>query len=298
MKKVTTEDVITKFKKVHKDNYIYDLVNYVKATKKVKVLCKEHGIFEITPNSHLNGSGCYFCGRKKINDGKRLSNEEFIEKSNSIHGYKYTYEKTKYLRYLDRVIITCKKHGDFTQQVRKHLLGQGCKKCVSESMYIDFVSMCKEKFEGYSYDKLVYEGMYKEVIITCNIHGDFTSKPINFYHKGQVCKKCINRTNSKPEAEWLDTQGVDESSRNVYINLNGKNYCVDGIDFENKIIYEFYGDFFHGNPDIFNGEEVNPLLKETYGSLYNKTLTKENDIKLSGFNLIKIWENDFKKTKK
>ena len=53
------EEVLENFKRVHGDKYDYSLVEYEKAVKKVNIICRNHGIFSITPNSHLNGSGCY-----------------------------------------------------------------------------------------------------------------------------------------------------------------------------------------------------------------------------------------------
>lgn len=45
----------------HNNLYNYSKVNYVKATEKVIIICSEHGEFQQTPNSHLNGSGCPKC---------------------------------------------------------------------------------------------------------------------------------------------------------------------------------------------------------------------------------------------
>ena len=40
--------------------------------------------------------------------------ENFIKKSNEIHNNSYSYLKTVYVNYdKDKVIITCKLHGDF-----------------------------------------------------------------------------------------------------------------------------------------------------------------------------------------
>ena len=72
--------VIDKFIKKHGDRYIYDLVDYKNAITKVSIICKKHGLFKITPNSHLNGSGCYECGREKVNLSRLISNEDFINK--------------------------------------------------------------------------------------------------------------------------------------------------------------------------------------------------------------------------
>lgn len=98
------------------------------------------------------------------------------------------------------------------------------------------------------------------------------------------------------EKEWLDMMNIN--NRNIYLNIGDKTLCVDGFDKENNIIYEFYGDFFHGNPYIYNSEEINPRLNEPYGSLYIKTKEREKLILEHGYNLITIWESDFKKINK
>ena len=43
-------------------NMIIHLVEYVKASKKVKIICREHGVFEQSPNKHKSGNGCPTCG--------------------------------------------------------------------------------------------------------------------------------------------------------------------------------------------------------------------------------------------
>lgn len=56
--------------------------------------------------------------------------ENFIKKSNEIHNNTYSYLKTVYVSYdKDKVIITCKLHGDFLQRPSDHLRGKGCKVC-------------------------------------------------------------------------------------------------------------------------------------------------------------------------
>ena len=54
--------------KTHKKLYDYSITKYVKYNKKVKIICKEHGIFEQLPYNHICGNGCPFCrGHKNIN---------------------------------------------------------------------------------------------------------------------------------------------------------------------------------------------------------------------------------------
>jgi len=50
---------------LHNGIYDYSLVEYKKATLPVKLICKKHGIFEISPNKHLDKKhkrGCQQCG--------------------------------------------------------------------------------------------------------------------------------------------------------------------------------------------------------------------------------------------
>lgn len=293
------EDVIKDFMKKHGDRYDYSLVNYVSATTKINIICREHGIFQITPNSHKNGSGCYKCGRAKVQESRRLSTEGFISLAKLKHGNNYIYEKVDYKGYKSTIIITCPIHGDFRQQARKHLNGNKCRKCTNESYYIDFVSVCKDKLADYDYDysKSIYKGMFTPVTVTCKKHGDFEIKPISLIHKSRGCKMCIERTKSKPEQLWLDSLDIPLDARNRYVMFGSKYFCVDGVDYENKIVYEFYGDFFHGNPSLFKPDDINPLLKETYGSLYKRTIDKEKIITDSGYRIVSIWENEFKNKK-
>lgn len=293
---VTEKSFIEKANIKHNNKYNYELINYVKAIKKITIICSIHGSFEQTPNSHLNGSGCPKCGRKIVEDSRKLSNEEFIERAKKVHNNYYTYENTNYIGYYEKVNITCPVHGNFTQKANKHLNGNICKKCANKNLMIDeneVIERCNIIHNNYyTYENFIYNGIYKPAIVTCKIHGDFIIKPVNHMHKKIGCKKCVNRTSSKGEKKWLDLLNI--KNRNVYLNVGDKLLCVDGYDKKTNTIYEFYGDFFHGNPETYDQSELNPLLKETYGELYKKTIEKEELIKQSGFKLITIWEKEFK----
>jgi hypothetical protein len=243
----------------------------------------------------MNGSGCNKCGRIKVIESRKLNTDEFISRARKIHHDFYDYTPTEYVSFQKHVNIMCPKHGIFKQKPSKHLCGQKCKKCSSETYLSDFVDNCKLKYPDYIYDKVEYRGMYEKVIIGCRTHGYFETTPTSFFHKGRGCKICKTKTTSKMETQWLDLMGIPKSNRNVYLKFGNKIYCVDGIDFDRKIVYEFYGDFFHGNPDKFDPGKTNPLIKETFGSLYEKTIEKEKIIKLNGYEIVSVWESDFLK---
>jgi len=58
---LSQDEIIKKFVAIHGNEYDYSLVEYKNSTTKIKVICKLHGEFMITPSSHLNKSGCKLC---------------------------------------------------------------------------------------------------------------------------------------------------------------------------------------------------------------------------------------------
>jgi len=77
--------------------------------------------------------------------------------------------------------------------------------------------------------------------------------------------------------------------------IPGTRYKVDGYCLSNNTVYEFHGDCFHGNPDLYEDEETPNFYKNhlTAKELYNNTKERENKIINLGYNLVVIWENDY-----
>lgn len=59
---------------------------------------------------------------------KQICTENFIEKANKIHNYRYNYSKVKYINNREKVCIICPEHGEFQQSPKSHL-HYGCQKC-------------------------------------------------------------------------------------------------------------------------------------------------------------------------
>ncbi|MFW6243197.1 MAG: hypothetical protein ACOC2W_03465 [bacterium] len=126
-KKKWTNDFIKKSKDVHGDKYDYSLVEYLNNNTKVKIICKEHGIFEQSPSNHFMGKGCKKCKGLNVS-----SNDDFIKKSKEIHGDKYDYSLSIYINSKTKVKIICPIHGIFEQIPSNHIhkkLKQGCPFC-------------------------------------------------------------------------------------------------------------------------------------------------------------------------
>jgi very-short-patch-repair endonuclease len=192
MKKITTEEFIERAKLKHGDRYDYSLSVYTGGGEKLKIICKEHGVFFQKPDKHLLGQGC-----RKCSGCSKLSTELFIERAISVHGYTFDYSNVKYKSNKDKVKIICKIHGEFEQTSYLHLKGHGCKKCSflslgKEKAYTTdfFLKKAKEKHgDKYDYSKVEYYGTYNKVEIICKKHGSFFQTP-NSHLTGRGCNDC------------------------------------------------------------------------------------------------------------
>ena len=63
---------------------------------------------------------------------KKITTEEFISKAVSIHGNKFDYSKSIAGGWNNKILILCKKHGEFLQSLGDHLQGKQCLKCSQE----------------------------------------------------------------------------------------------------------------------------------------------------------------------
>ena len=124
-----TQIFTKKAKKIHGNLYDYSKVDYKNSRTNISIICKNHGIFQQTPMSHLSGSRCYDCAIEENSKNRYKSQVSFISDVKKIHGDLYDYSKVTYKGVKNRIDILCKKHGFFSQFPRDHLKGCGCPKC-------------------------------------------------------------------------------------------------------------------------------------------------------------------------
>ena len=294
-----TEEFIEKAELKHNFKYDYSKVNYINNHTEIEIICPIHGSFPQIPSVHLFGCGCPDCGGTK-----KSNTEQFIEKSNIKHDFKYDYSLVDYINDSTEVEIICSIHGSFPQNPDSHLQGHGCQKCgVVRTALINTKS--KEQFfadghrvhnNKYDYSLVNYINNHTDVEIICPQHGSFPQTPNN-HLQGTGCPRCSHII-SKLEIQWLDSLNIpdDKEHRYVYIKIANKTFKVDGFDPITNTIYEFYGDFWHGNPKVYNNNpnNINKANKKTFVELYQKTLAKEQILKSAGYNIVSIWESEFK----
>jgi hypothetical protein len=91
----------------------------------------------------------------------------------------------------------------------------------------------------------------------------------------------------------LDSLGVPVGFRQKRIKIGERVLSVDAINYKTKTIYEFYGDYWHGNPKTMPQDKFNNQANATFGELYEKTMAREEAIKADGYQLVTIWESDW-----
>jgi hypothetical protein len=231
---------------------------------------------------------------------KKKTTEEFIFQSQKINGDRYDYSSTTYLRAHEHVVITCKEHGSFSQRACDHLhQQQGCPKC-AHNYPLDrdaFIQRSRAMY-GMKFQVISeFKGVKYSITLSCENHGDFKIKVAqSHFQKDGGCPKCVLQkrldnlkpgNTSKIETKWLDDLGVP--LRQHRIDLIEGSVVVDGFDPNTNTVYECYGSYWHGNPELYSPEDINPTLGVSFGHLYQKTLRRETVLRAAGFNLVMRW---------
>ena len=244
-KYLTNEEFINKAKQIHGDKYDYSKINYINGQTKVCIICPKHGEFWQTPAGHLKGHGCVHCGN-------RLTTEDFIRQVQNKFGDKYTFEKTHYICNEEKLILTCKKHGDFSVSPQK-LFGSNryCPKCRKEERLIKktqkWLNECKE-IHGDKFDYSLIGDIIKrnniKLPIICKKHNYLFYQDINHHsHYDFCCPLC-------KKEHMQDTMSDDAST---FINkakeIHGNKYDYSKVVYINSqtkvcIICPKHGEFW------------------------------------------------------
>ena len=145
-----------------------------------------------------------------------MTTKEFIEKAKKVHNGKYKYDKCEYVNANTKVVITCDKHGDFSQSPYAHLNGQGCPKCAGRGLNRDEVIELFREVHGdkYDYSKMEFSKMSEKVCIICPEHGEFWQTPHRHYKFKQGCPKCGHH--KRNEGRKVTVQSFIERANKIF----------------------------------------------------------------------------------
>lgn len=226
------------------------LEDYINDTTPILFRCDICGHeWKVDPSHLKGGRSCPNCRKlAKIEKNK----QDFLEKAQIIHKYKYSYDKVEYTKQQNKVIITCPVHGDFEQTPNSHLNGRGCPWCAGNNFLRtkDYFVNEAIKVHGnkYNYDQVEYINCKVPVLIKCNNCGiEFLQTP-DGHLAGHGCPNC--RLKSQTELfeklrkvfkseeilfevgnrviPWLEGQRFDIyfPKYNIAVEYNGKQHYV------------------------------------------------------------------------
>jgi superfamily II DNA or RNA helicase len=160
---------------------------------------------------------------------KKVTTEDFIKKAKEVHGNKYDYSKTVYVKNSQEVVIICPIHGEFPQTPANHtnkVSKSGCKDCGKISRQNkrklgveEFIKRAKEVHgDRYDYSKVVYVSNKHEIDIICSEHGIFPQIP-GSHLRGGGCPGCAGNKKKTTE-QFIEEAKLIHGERYGYLNSN------------------------------------------------------------------------------
>ena len=205
-------------------------------------VCKNE--FEQSSANHKFGfDGCKNCSLAKRSNILRLTHDELIARFKDKHGNKYNYDKVKYHKYRDKVLINCPFHGEFSQYAHLHYNGTECPQCARYKT---------SRFGSMSNVKLNTEMVHLYVI-------EFTSDKYQFIK--------IGVTSRSIEERFLPVS-YRNYTKTVLLDL--KLECKLAVDIESAIMLKFYNyryylpsnDAFKGCTELFKLSQSDAIIAE------------------------------------
>ena len=129
---------------------------------------------------------------------KQVSFDVFVERARAKHGNRYGYARDRFSKMSELMKIECPVHGTFEQTPYMHAYGRNCPGCGKESSsrkrtYTteEFIERAIKVHENlYTYERTLYVGKEKKVLVTCGQHGDFSVTPHNHIVAKSGCPSC------------------------------------------------------------------------------------------------------------
>jgi hypothetical protein len=281
------KEIIRRMIDVHGQRYDYSQVVYKCYNKKVRIICKKHGVFKQSPSHHISGEGCPKCAIESHHQNQPLTTQNFIERATEVHKGYYDYSLVRYKTAKHKVTIICPEHGKFEQIPRYHIKGKGCSKCGgSHPLTTDiFIERADEVHDGfYDYSLVKYKNCHSKVTIICSLHGKFSQVAIA-HLQGRGCPSCGQLSKGEEKIrKFFDRFGFSYTPQkrfekcrdkkplpfDFYIYLGGMHFLI-----------EYDGEQHFKPVDHWGGKEYFEVLK-------NKDKKKERFAETYNFKLIRI----------
>jgi len=218
---------------------------------------------------------------------KKILIDDFINRSNLIHNFKYDYSKVYYVDNKTKVSIICKKHNIiFSQRPDSHLRGVGCSICgeekfkITQSKKLNKIIEDFNIFHNYNYDYslMKYKNAHTKILITCKKCGNsFNQTPNTHLRCGcPICKESKGEKNI--EKYLLQNNIIFQRQKKFNDCMNKSRLLFDFYLSEYNMCIEYDG-LQHFKPVKLFGGDNGLKIREINDEIKNK-YCKENNIDL------------------
>lgn len=233
--KLTHEEFIEKLD-LRFPNRNYEIIGKYINYKTRIIIKNKYGLCLISPGN------LFFNTQPSINSAINKT-EYFIKQSQEVHGNRYDYSKTIYGKnQKEKIVIICRKHGEFLQQPSNHLSNKGCKKCGEEKSGFSrqhFIINCNKSNQSILYVLQCwnnFEKFYKIGITSNSIKKRYYGKKMPYVFK------IIYELKSNSENIWNLEKNIKKKYKEYKyvpkIDFGGKHECFNSL----LLIEEIIGD--------------------------------------------------------
>lgn len=281
-----TVKFIRKAVDLHGDKYDYSRVKYTKAIDKITIACHVHGEFIQQASEHLRGRGCRACGFE------RISTSDFIKNAQKVHGNRYDYSKSEFIKSIQKTTVICSIHGEFLITPNQHQNGSGCPTCSKLERGAKKSGAARKVFlrkaievhgDKIDFSKTVYKTAKEKAIFICKTHGEWEARPDNILH-GKGCPGCRRQKIVSANLELSKEAAVQFVEKANLIHEGRYNY--DKSDYKRvhekvEIVCPEHGSFWQSPANHLSGGNGCPnctvfgYRTSNPGWLYLQTLNEE-----------------------
>lgn len=278
--------------------YIVPGQTYGGIRSKLTFTCEHNHTWSAVPEGILNNTaGCPHCAGVV----KRGTTAAFSEITQKWPLLTITSQHGDQLGRREYIEVMCENNHQWDTTYERLISGHYCPHCNGNAKYNQQTFV--QKIQNVS-PTITVLGQFQQthipVDVKCNVcNHEWKPRPYNLI-QGYGCPQCSkNNKFSKKALIWLRYLELhlgiklNHAKRYGEFRIPGTNYRVDGYDPISKTVYEFYGDYWHGNPNMYDPDQYNQHLNKSYKHLYQSTMSRERTLVELGYNVVSVWESDF-----
>jgi hypothetical protein len=231
---------------IHGDKYDYSQSTYLGAKEYIDIACPKHGIFQQTPDSHINGkSGCPICASEHATERDLLSEVEVASRIFKASKGTVSVVTGSYKGMNSKCIFECSEHGVFERFTNSAMKGiHPCTKCSGGKKFAygyttrEFEEKIHELISNeITFKPFEYQGKYTRITFICPEHGEFIKSAED-----------IQRRPNCPRCAYIDSSSVRIDA------IKKKNTETLRVRFDRWV--EAASDYHNGRYDYSNSEYI------------------------------------------